>query len=258
MKLIDTHAHLDLLEDPVAAFERAKAAGVGQIVTVGIDLESSRRAADFSRDLFGVFCTVGLHPHEAGKARPKLWDELKLLALTASAVAVGECGLDFYRDLSPRHLQRDVFAAQIDLALDLGLPLVVHDREAHGEVLDMLAKLGAERVGGVVHCFSGDAVLAGEVVSLGFSLGVTGVITYKKSDELRALVKTVPLSKLLIETDCPYLSPLPHRGKPNEPAYVSYTHLALAQALGLSPEEVAAATTDNARRRFSLPYMEEV
>lgn len=257
MKLIDTHAHLDLLKDPAAAFGRAKEAGVGQIVSVGIDLESSRRAADFSREMRGVFCTVGLHPHEAAKTNPKFWAELKLLALTASAVAVGECGLDFYRDLSPRHLQRDIFATQIELALDLGLPLVVHDRDAHAEVLNMLAKSGAKRVGGVVHCFSGDAVLAGELVSLGFSLGVTGVITYKKSDELRALVKTVPLTKLLIETDCPYLAPVPYRGKPNEPAYVSLTHLALAKALGLAPEEVASVTTDNARRLFSLPYMED-
>ncbi|MCB2191107.1 MAG: TatD family hydrolase [Deltaproteobacteria bacterium] len=257
MKLIDTHAHLDLLDDPMAAFERAKQAGVGQIITVGIDLESSRRAADFSRDLLGVFCTVGLHPSEATKASPDLWAELKLLALTVSAVAVGECGLDYYRDRSPRHLQREVFNAQIELALDLGLPLVVHDREAHKDVLNMLAKSGAERVGGVVHCFSGDAVLAEELVSLGFSLGITGVITYKKSDELRALVKKVPLTKLLIETDCPYLSPEPYRGKPNEPAYVTHTHEALAKALGISAEEVGSVTTDNARRLFSLPYMEE-
>lgn len=257
MKLIDTHAHLDLLEDPLAAFGRAKEAGVGQIITVGIDLESSRRAADFSRDLLGVFCTVGLHPHEAAKASPDLWAELKLLALTVSAVAVGECGLDFYRDLSPRHLQREVFAAQIELAKDLGLPLVVHDRDAHSEVLNTLAKSGAERVGGVVHCFSGDATLAEELVSLGFSLGITGVITYKKSDELRALVKKVPLTKLLIETDCPYLSPEPYRGKPNEPSYITHTHQALAKALGITPEEVASVTTDNARRLFSLPYMED-
>ena len=257
MKLIDTHAHLDLLKDPLAAFGRAKEAGVGQIITVGIDLESSRRAADFSRDLLGVFCTVGLHPHEAAKASPDLWAELKLLALTVSAVAVGECGLDFYRDLSPRHLQRDVFAAQIELAKDLGLPLVVHDRDAHSEVLNTLAKSGAERVGGVVHCFSGDATLAEELVSLGFRLGITGVITYKKSDELRALVKKVPLTKLLIETDCPYLSPEPYRGKPNEPSYITHTHQALAKALGITPEEVASVTTDNARRLFSLPYMED-
>ena len=257
MKLIDTHAHLDLLDDPLEAFGRAKEAGVGQIITVGIDLESSRRAADFSRDLLGVFCTVGLHPHEAAKAGPDLWAELKLLALTVSAVAVGECGLDFYRDLSPRHLQRDVFAAQIELAKDLGLPLVVHDRDAHSEVLNTLAKSGAERVGGVVHCFSGDATLAEELVSLGFSLGITGVITYKKSDELRALVKKVPLTKLLIETDCPYLSPEPYRGKPNEPSYITHTHRALAKALGITPEKVASVTTDNARRLFSLPYMED-
>lgn len=257
MKLVDSHVHLDLIKDAEGAFARAGQAGVGQMVTIGVDLESSRRAAQYSRDLRGVFCTVGLHPHAAAGASPELWAEMKLLALTAPAVAIGECGLDFYRNLASRRQQKEAFIQQVELALELGLPLVVHDREAHNDVLNMLAKSGAERVGGVVHCFSGDAALAGELVSLGFSLGITGVITYKKSNELRSLVKKVPLTKLLIETDCPYLSPEPYRGKPNEPAYVNHTHQALAKALGITPEEVASVTTDNARRLFSLPYMED-
>ncbi len=257
MKLIDTHAHLDLMKDPLTAFTRAREAGVAQVITIGIDLESSRKAADLTREMRGVFCTVGLHPHEASKATPDTWAEMKLMALTASAVAVGECGLDFYRDLSPRHQQREVFKAQIDLALELGLPLVVHDREAHAEVMNMLDKLGAERVGGVVHCFSGDAAMAKDLVAMGFCIGVTGVITYKKSKELRALVKEVPLTKILIETDSPYLAPTPHRGKTNEPAYVSLVNQALAQVLSLPPEEVAQTTADNARRLFGLPYMED-
>ena len=257
MKFIDTHAHLDLLDDPAGAFARAREAGVGQVISIGIDLDSSRKAADFTREMRGVFCTVGLHPHEAAKATPEMWAELKLMALTASAVAVGECGLDFYRDLSPRHLQREVFKTQIELALDLGLPLVVHDREAHSEVMTMLEKLGAERVGGVVHCFSGDTAMAKDLVSMGFCIGITGVITYKNSKELRGLVKEIPLTKMLIETDCPYLTPTPHRGKTNEPAYVSLVAQALAKALGLSPEEVAQTTADNARRLFGLPYLED-
>ena len=257
MKLIDTHAHLDLLKDPAGAFARAQEAGVGQVITIGIDLESSRKAADFTRDMRGVFCTVGLHPHEASRATPETWAEMKLLALTASAVAVGECGLDFYRDLSPRHQQRDAFQAQIEMALELGLPLVVHDREAHGEVMAMLDKHGAERVGGVVHCFSGDATMAKDLVAMGFCIGVTGVITYKNSGALRELVKQVPLTKILIETDCPYLSPQPHRSKPNEPAYVTQVNEALAGALGLPPEEVAQTTADNARRLFGLPYLRD-
>ncbi|MCB2226327.1 MAG: TatD family hydrolase [Desulfarculaceae bacterium] len=257
MKLIDTHAHLDLLKDPAAAFARAREAGVGQIITIGIDLPSSRKAADLTRQMRGVFCTVGLHPHEADKVKPDTWAEMKLMALTASAVAIGECGLDFYRNLSPRHLQRDAFQAQIEMALDLGLPLVVHDRDAHSEVMSMLDKLGAERVGGVVHCFSGDAAMAKDLVSMGFCIGVTGVISYKNAKELRALVKDVPLTKILIETDCPYLAPTPHRGKDNEPAYVSLVCDALAKALGLPSEEVAQTTADNARRLFGLPYLED-
>ena len=142
------------------------------------------------------------------------------------------------------------------MALDLGLPLVVHDREAHSEVMNMLGKLGAERVGGVVHCFSGDAAMAKELVAMGFCIGVTGVITFKQSKALRALVKEVPLTKILIETDCPYLAPTPHRGKTNEPAYVGLVNDALAKALGKDPDEVAQTTADNARRLFGLPYLE--
>ena len=256
MKLVDTHAHLDLLKDANGAFLRAQEAGVGQIVTIGIDLDSSRLAAQYSRDMRGVFCTVGLHPHDASKSRPELWAEMKLLALTTPAVAIGECGLDFYRDHSPRHQQRDAFVQQVELALDLGLPLVIHDRDAHEEVLRILQDNGAERVGGVMHCFSGNLDLAQELVEMGFFLGITGVITYKQAKELRQIVKQISLNKLLIETDCPYLSPVPFRGKPNEPAYVVHTNQALAKALGLPPEEVAAATTDNARRLFGLPYID--
>lgn len=256
MKLVDTHAHLDLLKDARDAFLRAKEAGVDQIVAVGIDLDSSRLAAQYSRDMRGVFCTVGLHPHEASKTSPELWAEMKLLALTAPAVAIGECGLDFYRDISPRYLQKDIFSKQVSLALDLGLPLVVHDREAHEEVLRTLQDEGAERVGGVVHCFSGDLDMAQELVKMGFFLGITGVITYKQAAKLRKIIKQISLNKLLVETDCPYLSPEPFRGKPNEPAYVVHTNQTLAKALGLTPEEVAAATTNNARRLFGLPYMD--
>lgn len=257
MKLIDTHAHLDMLESPSQAFERARQAGVAQIVTIGIDLESSRNAAQLSRDMRGVFCTVGLHPHEAIKATPELWAELKLLALTASAVAVGECGLDYYRDLSPRRAQQEAFTEQVDLALDLGLPLVLHDREAHKDMMTILKAKGAERVGGVMHCFSGDEAMARELVQMGFFIGITGVISYKNAGALRALVKKVPLSKILLETDCPYLSPHPMRGKPNEPSFLVHTHRVLSEALGMPPEEVAATTTDNARRLFGLPYVEE-
>ncbi|RJX33138.1 MAG: TatD family deoxyribonuclease [Desulfarculus sp.] len=257
MKLIDSHAHLDLLKDAPGALGRAQQAGVVHILTIGVDLASSQRAAQFSRHLPQVSCSVGLHPHEAAAAGPELWAELKRLALTAPAVAIGECGLDFYRDLSPRARQREAFQRQVELALELGLPLVVHDRQAHEEVLAILQRQGAARVGGVLHCFSGGPDLAREVLTLGFHLGVTGVITYKQAEVLRQVVREAPLERLLIETDCPYLTPAPLRGKPNEPAYLLHTLEALALALGRPAVEVAAATTASARRLFGLPPLED-
>lgn len=256
MKLVDSHAHLDMLKDPAQALRLARENHIAQVVTIGIDLESSLRAAELTREHVGVFCTVGLHPHDAGKASVGLWSELKRLALTAPAVAVGECGLDYYRDRSPRTTQREVFARQVELALELGLPLVVHDREAHADVLGILKESGAERVGGVVHCFSGDRRFARQVLDLGFMIGVPGTITYKNNQQLREVVKSVPLKKLLIETDCPFLSPEPLRGKPNQPAYLHHTLTALAKVLGQDPEEVAAVTADNARRLFGLPLLD--
>lgn len=257
MKLVDSHAHLDMLKDPGEVLARARENNVAQVVAIGIDLDSSLRAAELTREFVGVFCTVGLHPHDAAQASASLWSELKRLALTAPAVAVGECGLDYFRDHSPRSVQRDVFARQVELALDIGLPLVVHDRDAHQDVLSILKQSGAERVGGVVHCFSGNVSFAEKVLELGFLIGVPGTITYKNSRTLREVVKAVPLKKLLIETDCPFLAPEPNRGKPNEPAYLMHTLEVLAKTLGKSPEEVAAATSDNARRLYGLPLMEQ-
>jgi TatD DNase family protein len=201
-----------------------------------------------------VFYTVGLHPHEAAEANEALWTEMEELA-RAGARAIGECGLDYYRDLSPRPAQGEAFARQIDLARRLKLPLVIHDRDAHAQTVAMLQQHQAQEVGGVFHCFSGDLGLAREALDLGFMLGVTGTITYPKNEALRALVKEVPRSRLVIETDCPYLTPVPHRGKKNEPAFVAYTNAGLAQALGIDPAECAALTTANARRLYNLPEL---
>ncbi|MFH1033204.1 MAG: TatD family hydrolase [Pseudomonadota bacterium] len=256
MHLIDSHAHLDLLPDLGAALERAAGAGVAQIVTIGVDLASSQAAAGLAQAHAQVFASVGLHPHDAAQAQGEdYFRQMRELALTSAAVAIGECGLDYFRDRSPRPLQAQAFARQIELALELNLPLVVHDRDAHEPCAAMLAEQHAERVGGVLHCFSGDLDLARRVLDLGFHLGVTGVVTYKNAGALRELVRLVPIERLLLETDCPYLTPSPKRtGKPdNEPAYLPYTCAALAQALGRAPEEVAALTTANTRRLFGLP-----
>ncbi len=253
MQLLDSHAHLDMLKDAPAALERARRAGVVQIVTIGIDRDSTARAAELAREHEQVFFTVGLHPHDAGQAEEGLWDFFRRLAREQGAVAVGECGLDFYRDRSPRPRQREAFSRQVDLALELGLPLVIHDREAHAEVLGILREQNAGRVGGVVHCFSGDPAFARQVLDLGFYLGITGTITYPKNHTLRQVAAAAPLERLLIETDCPFLSPQPKRGRPNQPAYLEYTVAGLAQAVGRPVEEVARVTTANSRRLFGLP-----
>lgn len=256
MTLIDSHAHLDMLDDLEGVLARAAKAGVAQIVTIGVDLASSQAAAALAARLPHVHATVGLHPHDAQQADEAYFAQMKALALESRAVAIGECGLDFYRDLSPRVAQRRAFARQIELALELGLPLVIHDREAHQETADTLKAHGAQRVGGVLHCFSGDLSLARQVLDLGFSLGITGTITYKNASALRELVALVPRERLHLETDCPFLSPLPHRGQPNEPAYLPLANAALAQALGITPQECAALTTANTRRLYRLPDLE--
>ncbi|CAO0821358.1 TatD DNase family protein [Desulfarculales bacterium] len=253
MTLIDSHSHLDMLDDLDGALTRAALAGVAQIVTIGVDLNSSRAVAELAHRLPGVYATVGLHPHDAAQADDGYWAQMKVLAQESSAVAIGECGLDFYHALSPRGIQRKAFAAQIQLALELDLPLVVHDREAHQDTIATLKDLDAGRVGGVLHCFSGDLDMARQVLDLGFHLGITGTITYKNAGALRELTRLVPAERLLLETDCPYLSPLPYRGKPNQPAYLAHTNAGLALAMSLSPEETASLTTANTRRVYRLP-----
>ncbi|MFH1058295.1 MAG: TatD family hydrolase [Pseudomonadota bacterium] len=257
MHLIDSHAHLDMLDHLPLALDHAAEAGVVQIVTIGVDLKSSQAAVDLAGRHAHVFATVGLHPHDAEQADAAFWAGFEALARSGRPVAIGECGLDFYRDLSPRPAQREAFARQVELAKSLKLPLVIHDRDAHAETAAMLTDLDAGQVGGVLHCFSGGADLARAVLDLGFYLGITGVITYKNAEPLREVARQTPLERLVIETDCPFLTPEPHRGRPNQPAYVAHTCAGLAKALGRPAEEVAEATTANARRLFGLPGGED-
>ncbi len=253
LDLIDSHAHLEMLADPAAAVAAARSAGVGQIVTIGVDLASSRQAAALAAAHPGVFATLGYHPHEAKDATAEDWPELLVLARAGRPVAVGECGLDYHYNLSPAPLQREVFARQIALARELGLPLVIHSREAGEKTLALLREQDAGPRGGVVHCFSGDPAQARQYLDLGFHLGVTGVITFPKSQVLREVARLAPLDRLLVETDCPYLAPVPHRGKPNQPAYIPLIAACLAGELGRPVAEVARITSQNARRLFGLP-----
>ncbi len=229
--------------------ERAFAAGTEFMVEVATNVATSVLAARLARAFDDIFASVGVHPHDAGGVDDKTLDRLDQLADEPGVVAIGETGLDFYRDLSPRDVQKSVFAAHIGLAKKKNLPLVVHIRGAYGEALDVLESEGASEVGGVLHCFSGDASSAERALEMGFFLGYGGTVTYEKSGGWR-LVAVTPLKHMLLETDAPYLSPEPHRNKRNEPANVSLVLDAVAAIKETPREEVEKLTSFNARKLF--------
>ena len=257
----DTHAHLDLpplSDEEGKVVARALEAGVTRILTVGIDAESSAKAVEIAHRNAGVYAAAGLHPHDASALSDALLSRLEAISRCDKVVAIGETGLDFYRDRSPRDAQRDAFREQIRLARRRGLPVVVHDRDAHDEVLKVLEEEKAAEVGGIIHCFSGDYGTARRAVAMNFFVSIPGAITYPKSEAQVEAVRKLPLERLLIETDCPYLAPVPHRGKTNEPAFVPLVAAKIAQIRGLSVEDVARITTLNAVRLFRIPAAEEV
>jgi TatD DNase family protein len=254
--LIDTHAHLDGHEfsnDFTEMLKRAKEAGIGRIITVGTDLESSHAAYKIADQYEHIYCAVGIHPHDAARVTEKCYDIIKKLASSsAKVVAIGEIGLDFYRDRSPREVQEEVFRRFIRVAREVALPLVVHDRDAHDRVMGILKEEGAAQVGGVLHCFSGDPEMARECVDMGFYISIPGTVTYSNNENLRQVIASTKIEHLLLETDCPYLSPVPHRGKRNEPAYVRITAEKVAEIKGLTLEDIARITSLNACRLFGL------
>lgn len=255
--LVDTHCHLHLLEEPAGAVvEQARAAGVGLVVDVGVDLPSSRQAAANARSLPGVVASAGVHPHDALSLTAQVEAELRQLLASERVVAVGETGLDYFRDLSPRKVQRAAFAAHIHLARELGKALVVHCRDAWD---DLLAMLEGEGAGGddpgrvVLHCFSGDEAVAARALAAGYTVSFAGTVTFRNAASLRAACAAVPLERMVLETDSPFLSPHPFRGKPNRPWRVAVTAQTVAAVHGVTVEEVAAATTATATRAFGLP-----
>lgn len=257
MILVDTHAHLDdarLEHDLDDVISRALQAQVKAIITVGADLDSSRAAVDLCERYPQVYAAVGIHPHDAARVVDDDLKELARLGEHPKVVAIGETGLDYYRDLSPRDSQRDVFVAQLRLAIDMGKPVVIHDRDAHVETLAILKSL-AQDWRGVLHCFSGGYEMAMEALELGLDLSFAGPVTFHNARKLHALVPRLPLERLLVETDCPWLAPHPHRGKRNEPAYVRLVAAKIAELHDLRLEHVAAITTANAERLFGLPSM---
>jgi TatD DNase family protein len=247
--VIDTHAHLDALDDPDAAVVRAADAGVTRILTVGTTVEGCRTALRLSEDHEGVFAILGLHPHEAGSVDDAAVREVCSLLGHPRAVAVGETGLDYYRDYAPRTAQRDLFDRLLAVAADTGKPVVVHTRAAEE---DTLAALAGHRGTVVLHCFS-SAVLLPAALEHGYYVSFAGNVSYPKASDLRVAAAKVARDRILAETDAPYLSPQPVRGKPNEPAFVRHTLAALAEARGDDAAELEAAIDANAAAVFGLP-----
>jgi TatD DNase family protein len=256
MRLVDTHAHLhfpDFAPDLEAVLDRARAAGVRAVVTVGTDGKTNPAAVALAEGQPDVWATVGIHPHDAGAATEEDFTELERLARgSPRVVALGEMGLDFFRNLSPWEDQVRVFRRQLGLAGALGKPVVVHCRDAHAEVLAMLGEARAG-LAGVMHCFSGDVDVARRCLDLGLVISLAGPVTYRNARALPEVARFVPGDALVLETDCPYLSPVPHRGRRNEPAWVALTAARVAELRGVDPATLAEATSRNAARLFGLP-----
>ena len=255
--MIDSHAHIQGKEytgETAAVIKRARAAGVEQIVVVGGagDMSSNVDAVALADSFENIYATVGMHPHDAKDVGSDGLQKLKDLTLHPKVIAVGETGLDYYYDHSPRDVQRRVFAQFIRIARETELPIVVHERDAASDGAELLRSEGEDKLRGVIHCFTGNYEAARAYLDLGFYISFTGIITFKNADALRDVARQVPLERMLVETDSPYLTPVPHRGKRNEPAYVRLVAAAIANIKGVSLEEVARVTTDNTRRLFRI------
>ena len=260
LSLVDTHAHLDndqFKDDLDQVLKNADEAGIKQILTIGCDLKSSAKSVDLASRYSCIHAAVGIHPHDAQEATPEGLTEIEALLSSTKVVALGEIGLDFYRNHSPHDQQREAFRLQIRLARQYNKPIIVHDRDAHTEILQILREEGADQCGGVLHCFSGDLEMARACIELGFYLSFTGNITYPKNEELREVVAGIPIDRILIETDSPYLSPLPFRGKRNEPAYVKLTAEKIAEIKGLSLEDVSRITNRNVFDLFGFGLLNQ-
>ncbi|MDD5574003.1 MAG: TatD family hydrolase [Candidatus Omnitrophica bacterium] len=255
--LIDTHCHLDFKEfdqDRSAVLAAAHAAGVEALINVGSSLEGSRRAVELARQDPRVFASVGIHPHDAGECGAEAFAEMERLAAEPKVVAIGEVGLDYYRNLSAPALQRDCFGRFLSLGVRVKKPLIIHCRDAEADVAGMLAPLSqGAGCGVVVHCFSGTEDFLKDCLQKGFFVSFTANITYKKADRLRELVRLVPLERMFLETDAPFLSPEGHRGRRNEPAHVALVAQAVAAIKDVGVDDVCRRTTQAARQFFGLP-----
>jgi TatD DNase family protein len=253
--LIDSHAHLEMKDfdkDRNRVIARAVEAGVRHIITVATTIPDGHKALDIAQKNESVFLSIGIHPHEAKDIREGDYAELRSLSKEKKVVAFGEIGLDFYRNHSPRQVQLARFRELLRLGKDLQLPIILHDRDAHEEILKILREEGNGRWRGVFHCFSGDVPLAKKVIQMGFFISIPGTVTFSKATTQQEVVRCIPLEKILLETDCPYLAPEPYRGKRNEPAFIRNTAEKVASLKSLSFEDVCRITSLNARALFGI------
>ena len=257
---VDTHCHLDSDDfdnDRKDVIARAKGAGVQQIVAIGIDVPSSKQAIALAEESGEIYATIGIHPHNAKVLTFEDIQELLSLGGKPQVVAYGEIGLDFFRNHQAQSVQVACMEEQLNLAHQLGLPVVIHNRQAHKEILQILRKNEVWKIGGAMHCFSGDWSFAKKCLDLGLYLSIAGPVTFNKSQILHELAQNCPLERLLIETDSPFLAPVPKRGKRNEPAFLVYTAEKIASLRKLSVADIARQTSSNARRLFKLPTPDE-
>ena len=251
--IFDSHAHYDdeaFAPDREEVLASLAGAGVEAVMNIGADLESSRAAAELARTHDFIWAAVGVHPHGAADLPEDWLRQLEELAALPKVRAIGEIGFDYHYDAGWKEAQRRAFEEQLRLAARLSLPVVIHDREAHGDTMELLRRY---RPAGVVHCYSGSAEMAKEVLSLGMYIGFTGVVTFKNARKALEAAEVVPLDRLLVETDCPYMAPEPFRGRRCDSAMLPYTIQKLAQVKGVSPQELARAAAENARRLFAIP-----
>jgi TatD DNase family protein len=252
--LIDSHCHLDfpqLATDEAGVLARAKSAGVGGMLTIGTRLDQFDKVRAIAERHANVWCSVGVHPHEAKEEGQRTPERLIEAARHPKVIGIGETGLDFYYEHSPRAEQAESFRAHIAAAQHCGLPLIVHTRDADRETADILEEEYAKGAfAGLIHCFSAGAEVARRVLALGLYISISGIVTFKAADSLRAIVRDIPLDRLLVETDAPYLAPVPKRGKTNEPAFVAHTAAKVAELKEVSATKLEAVTTDNFFRLF--------
>ena len=251
----DSHCHVDeeqFNEDREAVLARMREHGITRYAVIGSDMATSRRAVDFCAAHDGAYAVGGIHPHEAKGFREEDQDEIRGWYRSGKIRAIGEIGLDYYYDLSPRETQRAVCIRQMELAWEIGAPVAYHIRDAHGEMLEIMKSMKQKLTGGIIHCFSGSAEMAKEYLKLGYYISFAGPLTFKKAPKLQETARIVPKDRLLIETDSPYMAPEPVRGRRNEPANVRYVGMKLAEIRGESAEEVAAYTTENAMRVYGV------